>query len=80
MIKVETAGGGGAHNSNMMSMIGINDAEEFKELILKQREIVIREKNQQVSSPTQANVSGDKILLDIKNELTEIKTILKNRS
>jgi len=81
MIKVETAGGGGAHQSNMMSMIGINDAEEFKNMILAQREIVIREKNQNNnSSVSSSSNSSDKILLDIKNELSQIKELLKSKS
>jgi len=29
-IRVETAGGGGAHHSNMMSIPGVDDAEELK--------------------------------------------------
>jgi len=79
MIKVETAGGGGQHHSNMMSMIGINGAEEFKEEILKQREVVIKEKSQGFSSGNIAQTSsdsGDKILMEIKNELVQIKDLL----
>lgn len=79
LIRVETAGGGGSHQINMMSIPGINDAEDFKTLILNQREKVIKEKSQGFSSAPAANVSGDKILLDIKNELSEIKNILKNK-
>ena len=79
LIKVETAGGGGAHANNMMSMIGVNDAEEFKSLILNQREIVIKEKNQHsFASPsvsTGENLNG-KLLAEIKNELIEIKKAL----
>lgn len=79
MIKVETAGGGGAHHNNMMSMIGIDNAEEFKNLILAQREIVIKEKSQGVNYGTSTVSSvdkSDKVLLDIKNELIQIKEIL----
>ena len=75
LIRVETAGGGGAHQINMMSIPGINDAENFKSLILNQREKVIKEKTQGYSV-TAGNQNSDKILLDIKNELTEIKNIL----
>lgn len=81
LIKVETAGGGGAHQSNMMSMIGINDAEEFKNMILLQREKIIREKNQiPAQQTTSYPQSSDKILIDIKNELVEIKQILKEKN
>lgn len=83
LIKVETAGGGGAHANNMMSMIGVNDAEEFKSMILNQREIVIKEKNQHSFSSPSVSTSGnfsDKLLTEIKNELVEIKNALKTKS
>jgi putative membrane protein len=81
MVKVETAGGGGAHHSNQMSMIGMDDAEAFKFLILEYREKVIREKNKIVSSPANdiANTANEKLLTEIKNELIEIKNALKNK-
>ncbi len=79
LIRVETAGGGGAHGTNMMSIPGINDAEEFKTLILNQREKVIKAKSQGYSAPATDSNSSDKILLDIKNELSEIKNILKSK-
>lgn len=88
LIKIETAGGGGGHhNQNMMSMLGINDAEKFKTHILTQREIVIREKHGYSSSGTvntvvsPENMSTTQLLTDIKNELIEIKkAILKTNS
>ncbi len=80
-IKVETAGGGGGHhNQNMMSMLGIENAEDFKIMILAQREKIIREKysfNQPVTATTSA--SDIQLLTDIKNELIEIKNVLKNK-
>lgn len=81
LIKVETAGGGGKHNSNMMSMIGINDAEEFKDLILKQRELIIKEKTQGLAPANQNNTTSnsDQVLTDIKNELVQIKELLKTK-
>lgn len=82
MIKVETAGGGGAHQSNMMSMIGIDNAEEFKNLILAQREKIIKEKSQGIiTNVTQASsTTSDAILIDIKNELKQIKDILASQN
>lgn len=81
MIRVETAGGGGQHNQNMMSMIGINDAENFKKAILNQREKVINEKrgiNVIASDAKQSQViDNTQLLTDIKNELVEIKNALK---
>lgn len=74
-IKVETAGSGGSHHSNMMSIPGVEDAETFKNLILSQREKVIKEKHNQ---PSNSN-SESQILVDIKNELVEIKNILAKK-
>jgi len=81
LIKVETAGGGGGQNSNMMSMPGINEAEEFKNLILKQREIVIKEKSHGGfinNQPAQPN-NNEKILTDIKDELIQIRELLAKK-
>jgi putative membrane protein len=91
MIRVETAGGGGQHNQNMMSMIGINDAEIFKKAILNQREKVINEKRGinviasdaklPIAIGTQTMMDNSQLLIDIKNELIEIKKVLnKNNS
>lgn len=79
IIRVETAGGGGGHQSNMMSIPGINDAEEFKKMILLQREKVINKKTGNVSSND--NIGSDsEVLKDIRNELVEIKNILANKN
>ncbi|MBA3664772.1 MAG: PH domain-containing protein [Bacteroidetes bacterium] len=81
LIRVETAGGGGKHNSSMMSMIGIIDAEDFKDLILVQREIVIKEKSQGYSvRPETAVGNNENLLQDIKTELIMIKQILQSKS
>jgi putative membrane protein len=83
LIKIETAGGGGgAHNQNMMSMLGINDAEKFKTEILLQREKVINQKhgygNVIANEVKQSHTAIDtQLLTDIKNELIEIKNALK---
>ncbi|MFN6037657.1 MAG: PH domain-containing protein [Bacteroidota bacterium] len=81
MIKVETAGGGGAHQSNMMSMIGIDNSEEFKNLILAQREKIMKEKNM-VESPAacMSSEKTDSILIEIKNELQQIRQIIEKKS
>lgn len=82
MIRVETAGGGGGHQSNMMSMIGIINAEEFKSLILQQREILIREKSvgQHNSNIQTINTDTNEWLKQIHSELSEIKNLLKTKS
>lgn len=80
LIKIETAGGGGGHhNNNVMSMLGINDAENFKLDILNQREKVIKEKYQfSTGSVSESRTStSDELLREIKNELIEIKLALK---
>ncbi len=82
MIRVETAGGGGAHNANMMSMIGIDNAEEFKLMILAQREKRMREKDrgvQAVTATEKSNSGVEQLLTEIRNELTEIKNVLKEK-
>lgn len=85
LIRIETAGGGGGHQQNMMSMLGINHAEAFKTEILAQREKLIREKhsygavntlNQSLSS---SNLSDSQVLLDIKNELIGIRKALEHK-
>lgn len=83
LIKIETAGGGGgAHNQNMMSMLGINDSEKFKTQILAERERVIREKHGYTNTSSQNSIPANnaldsQLLIDIKNELVEIKNALK---
>jgi putative membrane protein len=82
LIRVETAGGGGQHGGNMMSMIGIENAEDFKVAILNQREKIIRKKNQHngVMPSVAAGASmNDQLLKEIKSELIEIKNSLKNK-
>lgn len=81
LIRIETAGGGGGHhNQNMMSMLGINDAEQFKTAILNQREII---KNKtgfgalSASEGQSTSIDNTQLLIDIKNELVEIKNVLK---
>lgn len=76
MIKIETAGDGGQNNQNMMSMLGINDSESFKTEILLQRERVILEK-QGNSIQNNHQISDTQLLIDIKNELIEIKNKIK---
>ncbi len=81
LIRIETAGGGGKHDSNMMSMLGINDAESFKVEILNQREKVRKEKFNIVTNVSNSSTANDnQLLIDIKNELVEIKKILKDKS
>ena len=75
-IRVETAGGGGAHHSNMMSIPGVEDAEEFKNMILLQREKVIKAKT---SGVVAGSKSDSELLTQIKDELVEIKNLLSKK-
>lgn len=78
LIRIETAGGGGKHDNNMMSIPGINEAENFKLAILTQREKVIREKYQGPAlNQSKAADDSTSLLKDIKQELVEIKLALK---
>jgi len=79
MIKVETAGGGGSHHqNNMMSMIGIEGAEQFKQAILHQREHIIRMLRQQ-PAPANANVNDATLLSEIRDELVAIRKTLQEK-
>ncbi|MDF2450028.1 MAG: hypothetical protein K0R26_2532 [Bacteroidota bacterium] len=80
LIKIETAGGGGPHNQNMMSMLGIECSENFKSQILIQREKVVNQKHGFGStSVTEGASNTTELLLQIKNELIEIKNVIKNK-
>jgi putative membrane protein len=74
LIKVETAGGGGTHGQNsMMSIIGIENAEDFKKEILLARE---RIKEGRLEHNTTVNTNNDFGLEKINNSLLEIKALL----
>ncbi len=74
-IRVETAGGGGHHGSNIMSIPALQDAEEFKNMILIQREKIMKEKRSVVTT----GGNDSEILKQIKNELVEIKNLLAKK-
>jgi len=81
LIRIETAGGGGQHSNNMMTMPGIENAENFKLAILNQREKVMKEKYQ-ISAPSgdyQGSQVSEQLLRDIRQELVEIKNSLNKK-
>lgn len=78
IIRVETAGGGGPHQSNAMSILGIDDAENMKSAILEQREIAVRNKFAQQTAGNSSN-SNDPMLARIHEELVAIKEVLKQK-
>nr|HPI53991.1 PH domain-containing protein [Chitinophagaceae bacterium] len=81
MIKVETAGGGGAHHqNNMMSMIGIEHAEEFKSAILQQREVLILSRRQGGGQSTAQTDAQSNLLVEIRDELRKIEQKISLKS
>jgi hypothetical protein len=63
-------------------MLGITNSEKFKTQILAERERVIKEKHSYSNVNTQNYIPGNitldsQLLIDIKNELVEIKNALK---
>lgn len=79
LIRIETAGGGKNH-FNVMSILGVNDAENYKLAILAQREKVVREKFAGPTGAASDEGLSTRLLMDIKAELSEIKNVLKNQS
>ncbi len=70
VLKIETAGSSNPHGSDM-KLIGINDAEAFKQKVLDQREQLVRK-------PSIKNASSDKgeslgVLREIRDLLKDIK-------
>lgn len=71
VLKIETAGGSNPHGSDM-KLIGINDAEKFKQKVLDQREVLVR-------NPIIENSWNDKdqslaVLREIRDLLKDIKS------
>lgn len=79
LIRIETAGGGKNH-FNVMSILGLNDAVDFKQAILTQREKVVREKFAISAGGTMDESLNTNLLKEIKAELSEIKNVLKNQT
>jgi putative membrane protein len=75
-IRVETAGGGQG-NQHMMSIPGVDHAEELKAMILHQREMVIQQKH---LSPTVPSGSENELLKEIRDEIKGLRADLKNNS
>ncbi len=76
ILKLETAGGGGHQQQNLMKIIGMDDSHAFKNLILEQREKL----KHQFVNPTASSIGNEITLLEgIKAELTEIKTWLQQQ-
>lgn len=77
LIRIETAGGGGKHDQNMMTIPGIIEAEAFKAEILMQREALKKENQKQIfTAPGTASQQGE-ILEKIHLELIAIRNALQ---
>lgn len=70
VLKIETAGGSNPHGSDM-KLIGINDAEKFKQKVLSQREILVRKPN--MESSVNDKDESIKVLREIRDLLKDIK-------
>lgn len=71
VLKIETAGSSNPHGSDM-KLIGIVQAEEFKQQVLEQRELLIRKPEETILVPKE-DESLD-VLREIRDLLKEIKS------
>ena len=71
VLKIETAGGSNPHGSDM-KLIGIIEAEEFKQQVLDKREILVRNHDDQSTSAEKSETL--EVLLEIRDLLKDIKT------
>lgn len=71
VLKIETAGSSNPHGSDM-KLIGIVQAEEFKQQVLEQRELLVRKPSYEESTSNE----GDslEVLREIRDLLKEIKS------
>ncbi len=70
ILKIETAGSSNPHGSDM-KLIGINEAERFKQKVLEQREILVRKPKTEEKSEVK-NESLE-VLLEIRDLLKDMK-------
>lgn len=73
VLKVETAGQGNSQDGNEMKLIGINEAREFKNLVIKQREVLMDRKSGGGST-------DDSVLADIRTSVQNIEALLEKKS
>ena len=71
VLKVETAGQGNSQDGNEMKLIGINDAQDFRDLVIRQREVLM---------DAQSGGSDESVLTDIKNSVQNIEKLLLKKS
>ena len=71
VLKIETAGSSNPHGSDM-KLIGIVQAEEFKQQVLEQRELLVRNPADEIS--VLSKDESLEVLLEIRDLLMEIKS------
>lgn len=69
ILKVETAGHSNPANGNEMSLIGIVDAPNFRNLVMEQRQRI-----------TEKAKSNDNVLIEIRDSVLRIEENLKSRA
>lgn len=69
ILKIETAGGSNPHGSDM-KLIGIMQAEEFKQKVLEQRELLMRKPEDESSV---SNDESIEVLREIRDLLKDLK-------
>lgn len=71
VLKIETAGSSNPHGSDM-KLIGIVQAEEFKQQVLEQRELLVRNPADEIS--VSSKDESLEVLLEIRDLLKEIRS------
>lgn len=69
ILKIETAGGSNPHGSDM-KLMGIIEAEEFKQKVLKQRELLMRKPEDESLTSKDESL---RVLLEIRDLLKDLK-------
>jgi len=72
VLKVETAGQGNMQDGNEMKLIGIDEAESFRDLVIRQREVLADRKSGGGSS-------DDTVLSEIRTSVQNIEMLLQKR-
>ena len=81
-LKVETAGASGQDSGSEGNLIGVIDAESFRNAVLAQRQLVIDAESGRVAAPaapqgqTAPQAQPDAVLVEIRDILTRIETHL----
>ena len=72
VLKIETAGGSNPHGSDM-KLIGINEAEKFKQQVLEQRELLVRKPE------TEKVVSSKDESLEVLREIRDLLVDMRSK-